>query len=54
MIKPGHFKGSPKKNMYRSYKNFNLDVFHNTLKMDLHSIGNNKYYTLFEVKFLHA
>ena len=37
--------------MYRSYKNFNLDVFNNTLNMELHSIGNNSSFTLFEKKF---
>ena len=38
--------------MYQSYKNFDLDVFHNTLNLELHSIRNNNSHTLFEKKFL--
>ena len=38
--------------MYRSFKIFDLDVFNNTLNVELHNIGNNNSYTLFEEKFL--
>ena len=39
--------------MSRSYKKFNPDVLNNTLKMELHSFGNNNSYKLFQEKFLH-
>ena len=40
IMKSENFKGTPQK-LYRSYKNFNLDVFNNALKMKFHSIGSN-------------
>ena len=51
IMKSGYFKGPPKKKV-RSYKNFNQDVFNDTLNMELHSVGNNNSNSLFEEKFL--
>ena len=50
IMKSGNIKEPPRKKMY---ENFNLDVF-NPLKwiMELHSIGNNNSYALFEERFL--
>ena len=47
-IKPRNFKGPPKKKMYWSYKNINLDTFLKTLEMELDTIRNKNYYILFK------
>ena len=40
--------------MYRSYKNFNLDLFSNTLKIEFYSFGNKNLHALFEGKLVHV
>lgn len=45
-------KDLPRKNMCRSYLNFNLDFFNEALKLQSDSIRHNDLYTLFEKKIL--
>ena len=52
IMKSGNFKGPLKQTIYGPYRNFNLDVFNNTVNMELHSIGNNNPYGLSEGKFV--
>ena len=52
IMKSGSFKGPPKKIIYRSYKNLNIDTFNDTLKINLDNIKDSKMYGFFEKTFL--
>ena len=43
-MKSGSLKGPPKKKIKRSYKNFSIDIFNDTLKRNLDNIKDNKMY----------
>ena len=43
IMKLGIFKGSPKKNIYRSYKKFEHECFSNTLREELETLKGNTY-----------
>ena len=51
-MKSSSFKGPPKKKVYRSYKNFSIDTFNDTLKINLDNIKDNNTYGVFEKTFL--
>ena len=42
IMKSSSFKGPPKKKVYRSYKNFSIDTFNDTPKINLENIKDNK------------
>ena len=52
IMKSSSFKGPPKKKVYRSYKNFSIDTFNDTLKINLENIKDNNTYDVFEKIFL--
>ena len=52
IMKSGSFKRPPKKKVYRSYKNFSIDTFNDTLKINLENIKDNNTYDVFEKIFL--
>ena len=49
-MKSCSFKGPPKKKYL--YKNFSIDTFNDTLKINLDNIKDSKMYGLFEKTFL--
>ena len=50
-MKSGSFKGPPKK-IYTSHKNFRIDTFNDTLKINLDNIKDSKRYFVLEKAFL--
>ena len=51
-MKSCRFKGPPKKKYL--YKNFSIDTFNDTLKINLDNIKDSKMYGFFEKTFLEA
>ena len=52
IMKSSSFKRPPKKNIHRSYKNFSIDTFNDTLRINLDNIKDNNTYGVFEKTFL--
>ena len=46
-MKSSSLKGPTKKKVYRSYKNFSIDTFNDTLNINLDNIKDNKSYGVF-------
>ena len=52
IMKSSSSKRPPKKNIHRSYKNFSIDTFNDTLRINLDNIKDNNTYGVFEKTFL--